>query len=322
MSIGKFVAAMEAMFRRPMKAKTEEDMANDFRRDDVLAMMIAMDSQSATGEGVITNDFIAGLTGKFPDVFLPGWAVVDPWKGKAALQELERAISDLKLTGAKWMPILQAFYPHEHRFYPFWDLCQSLGAPVLIHGGTTALGQGMEGGGGLKLDYARPIPCIDSIAADFPRLTIVIAHPAWPWTEEAIAVLVHTKNVFMDISGWRPRYIPQALKTEMNRRLQDKILYGSDYPGWSSGQCLDELLIEGIKDNDPRAPPRGQGQARAGRAASGEDKIMMSLPLYRYALAWDKLSSRSTHSEGRDAITALGCRAPCCATARRNSGSG
>jgi len=190
-SIGKFVAAMEAMFRRPMKAKTEEDMANDFRRDDVLAMMIAMDSQSATGEGVITNDFIAGLTGKFPDVFLPGWAVVDPWKGKAALQELERAISDLKLTGAKWMPILQAFYPHEHRFYPFWDLCQSLGAPVLIHGGTTALGQGMEGGGGLKLDYARPIPCIDSIAADFPRLTIVIAHPAWPWTEEAIAVLVH-----------------------------------------------------------------------------------------------------------------------------------
>ena len=83
----------------------------------------------------------------------------------------------LKLTGAKWMPILQAFYPHEQRFYPFWDLCQSLGAPVLIHGGTTALGQGMEGGGGLKLDYARPMPCIDAIAADFPKLTIVIAHP-------------------------------------------------------------------------------------------------------------------------------------------------
>lgn len=247
-SIGKFVAALEAMFGKPIRAKTEEEMADDFRRDDVLAMMIAMDAQSSTGEGIVSNDFVASLTAKFPDVFLPGWAVVDPWKGAHALQELERAIRTLGLTGAKWMPILQAFYPNDRRFYPFWDLCQSLGAPVLIHCGTTALGQGMEGGGGLKLDYARPIPAIDAIAADFPRLTIVMAHPSWPWTEEAIAVLIHKKNVFMDISGWRPKYIPQALKAEMNRRLQDKILYGSDYPAWSSAQCLDELQMEGLKD--------------------------------------------------------------------------
>ena len=43
-SIGKFIAAMEAMFGKPIKAKTEEEMADDFRRDDVLAMMIAMDA--------------------------------------------------------------------------------------------------------------------------------------------------------------------------------------------------------------------------------------------------------------------------------------
>ncbi len=246
-SIGKFVAALEAMLNRPMKAKTAEEMADDFRREDVLAMMIAMDAQSATAEGVISNDFIAELTARFPDVFLPGWAVVDPWKGALALQELERSLRTLGLTGAKWMPILQAFYPHDRRFYPFWDLCQSLGAPVLIHCGTTALGQGMDGGGGLKLDYARPVPAIDSIAADFPRLTIVMAHPAWPWTDEAIAVLLHKRNVYMDISGWRPRYIPAQLKVEMTRRLQDKIMYGSDYPGWSTGQCLDELEMEGVK---------------------------------------------------------------------------
>ena len=248
-SIGKYMAALEAMLGRPMRAKTEEEMAEDFRRDDVLAMMIAMDAQSETGEGVITNDYIAGLTARFPDVFLPGWAVVDPWKGKLALQELERSIRDLGLTGAKWMPILQGFYPHDRRFYPFWDLCQSLGAPVLIHTGTTAIGSGMDGGGQLKLDYARPIPCIDNIAADFPKLTIVMAHPAWPWTEEAIAVLLHKKNVFIDVSGWRPKYIPAPLKAEMNRRLQDKVLYGSDYPGWSAAQCLDELQMEGLKDS-------------------------------------------------------------------------
>ncbi|OGA17564.1 MAG: hypothetical protein A3I01_11385 [Betaproteobacteria bacterium RIFCSPLOWO2_02_FULL_65_24] len=247
-SIGRYMAALETMLGRKLRAKTDEEMADDFRRDDVLAMVIAMDAQAETGEGVISNDYIASLTARFPDVFLPGWAVVDPWKGKLALRELERAIRELKLTGAKWMPILQGFYPHDHRFYPFWDLCQSLGAPVLIHSGTTAIGAGMEGGGGLKLDYARPLPCIDNIAADFPRLTIVMAHPAWPWTEEAIAVLLHKPNVFLDVSGWRPKYIPAPLKAEMNRRLQDKLLYGSDYPGWSPAQCLDELQMEGLKD--------------------------------------------------------------------------
>ncbi len=246
-STGIFMEMRDEMLHREIKSKTEEEMADDFRRDDVLSMMIAMDAQSSTGQGVITNDFVAGLTQKFPDVFLPGWAVVDPWKGKLALQELERSIRTLRLTGAKWMPILQAFYPNDQRFYPFWDLCQSLGVPVLIHAGTTALGQGMDGGGGLKLDYSRPIPGIDAVAADFPKLTVVMAHPAWPWTEEAIAVVLHKKNVFLDVSGWRPKYIPQPLKHEMNRRLQDKILFGSDYPAWSPGQYLDELQMEGLK---------------------------------------------------------------------------
>jgi predicted TIM-barrel fold metal-dependent hydrolase len=241
---GIYAAALEAMLGRKTVNKTEAEMADDFRRDDVFAMMIAWDAQSTTGQGIISNDFVANLTKKFPDVFLPGWAVVDPWKGKIALAELDRAIRDLGLKGPKWMPILQAFYPNDRRFYPFWDLCQSLGAPILVHTGTTAIGQGMEGGAGLKLDFARPMPCIDQVAADFPKLTIVMAHPAWPWTEEAIAILLHKPNVFMDISGWRPRYIPQVLKYEMGRRLQDKIIYGSDYPGWSPGQCLDELEIE------------------------------------------------------------------------------
>ncbi len=281
-SLGRFGVAFEAMFGK-LVPKTVDEMADDFRRDDVMCMMIAMDAESETGEPAIPNDFIAGLTQAHPDVFLPGWAVVDPWKGKAALAELERAIGKLGMIGPKWMPIMQGFYPHDRRFYPFWDLCQSLGAPILTHCGTTAIGAGLDGGGGLKLDYARPIPCIDTIAADFPRLTIVMAHPSWPWTEEAIAVLLHKKNVYMDISGWRPKYIPAPLKHEMNRRLQDKILFGSDYPGWSPGQCLDELEMEGLRPGvaekiflqecNARAEAGRQGRAggtsRKGKVESG-----------------------------------------------------
>ena len=33
----------------------------------------------------------------------------------------------------------------------------------------------------------------------------------------------------------------------MQRRLQDKVLFGSDYPGWSPAQCCDEWEMQGFK---------------------------------------------------------------------------
>jgi len=77
-----------------------------------------------------------------------------------------------------------------------------------------------------------------------------MAHPAWPWTEEAIAILLHKPNVFMDISGWRPRYIPEVLKYEMGRRLQDKIIYGSEaplfHPQWALRAFMDFQIPEDL----------------------------------------------------------------------------
>jgi uncharacterized protein len=244
---GVFSDSLAKLLHVEYKAKTEEEMANDFRRENVLAMMIAWDAATATGDPVITNDWVASLTTKFPDVFLPGWAVIDPWKGKAALHELERAITQLGLKGAKFQPPVQAFHPHDRRFFPIWDLLQSLGAPVLIHSGTTALGTGLPGGRGVQLKYGRPIPGLDDVAANFPRLTIIAAHPGWPWHEELIAVLVHKNNVFFEVSGWRPKFIPEPIKQQMHNRLQDKVMFGSDYPGWGIDQCLVELEREGFK---------------------------------------------------------------------------
>ena len=121
-----------------------------------------------------------------------------------------------------------------------------LGSPALFHSGFAAAGIGMPGGGGMKLKYAAPIPHIDDIAADFPGLTVIMAHPAWPWVEEQIAVALHKPNVYIDLSGWAPRYIPQQLIHEANTRLQDKVLFGSDFPylppdRWLSG--FDQLEI-------------------------------------------------------------------------------
>jgi uncharacterized protein len=242
-----FIPAAQRMFPGRFEAHADEDIANDFRRDDVIAIPIAWDSQHGTGGTVFTNGQLANLCSRFPDVFIPGWAMVDPWRGRKGLEEIEHAIKDLGLLGVKYQPPVQAFCPSDRQFYPIWDLLQSLGAPVLIHTGTTAIGAGEPGGLGFKLDYARPIPHIDTIAADFPRLNIVAAHPGWPWTEELIAVALHKKNVSIDVSGWSPKYVPQPLKHDMQRRLRDKVMFGSDYPGWSPGQCCDEWEMEGFK---------------------------------------------------------------------------
>jgi uncharacterized protein len=87
---------------------------------------------------------------------------------------------------------------------------------------------------------------LDNIAADFPRLNIVAAHPGWPWTDELIATALHKKNISIDISGWTIKHFPATLKYDMSRRLQDKILFGSDYPGWSPGQSCDEWEMAGF----------------------------------------------------------------------------
>ena len=242
-----FMPAAQRMFAGRFSARPDEQIAADYRRDDVLAMPIAWDSAHGTGDPVFENETLAELSQRFPDVFLPGWAMVDPWRGRAGLQAIEHAIKVLGLKGVKYQPPVQAFAPSDRQFYPIWDLLQSLGAPVLIHCGTTAIGANEPGGLGFKLEYARPIPHLDNIAADFPRLNIVAAHPGWPWTEELIVVALHKRNVSLDISGWTPKYIPAALKHDMARRLQDKVMFGSDYPGWSPGQSCDEWEMEGFK---------------------------------------------------------------------------
>jgi predicted TIM-barrel fold metal-dependent hydrolase len=112
---------------------------------------------------------------------------------------------------------------------PLFDYLSSLNAAVMIDVGTTGMGAGMPGGMGAKIRHAHP-SAIDELAADFPHLTIIAAHPGWPWVEEMTAVALHKGNVFWEMSGWAPKHFPAQLKTDIRARLQDKVMFGSDYP--------------------------------------------------------------------------------------------
>lgn len=227
-TLGPYAKAAERYFRTEVKLKDIDQLAEDYARVDMIGVLLAWDAETATGLPPLGNDYIAAIVARYPQQFI-GFASVDPHKGKAAVKEIERAVKDLGLGGAKFHPGVQAFYPNDPAFYPLMEKIQELGIPALFHTGTNGLGAGTPGGMGIKMDYTRPI-YLDSLAADFPGLTIIGAHPSWPWHEEMLAAMQHKTNLYNDLSGWVPKRIPEVLLRTAATRMQDRFLFGSDYP--------------------------------------------------------------------------------------------
>lgn len=221
----------------------EGEFAAMLEKLDVKAILVSVDAESATGQPGTTNDHIAALVRDHPQAFLAGYACVDPWKGKAAVIEIERAAKTLGLRGVKFHPILQAFSVNDRRFYPIYEVCSSLRLPIQFHTGVTGVGMGMKGSG-IRLKYGHPL-ALDDVAADFPDLTIIASHPSWPWQDEMIMVLLHKPNVVNELSGWSPKYFTPALKAEIAGRLQDKFLFGSDYPALTHERLFRDWEAEG-----------------------------------------------------------------------------
>jgi uncharacterized protein len=229
--------AMDAYFRSASRPQNVAEVAEKYRDLDMFGVLLWIDAGTVDGEPPIGNDYLASAVREHADRFV-GFGSVDPWRGKEAVNEAERCSRELGLRGLKFHASVQRFYPNDRRFYPLWQTCSDLGLIVLFHSGTTGVGAGLPGGDGIKLDYARPIPYMDDIAADFPNLQIIMAHPAFPWQDEQLAMLVHKPNVYMDISGWSPKYFSPLLIQYANTLLRDKVLFGSDYPALTPERWL------------------------------------------------------------------------------------
>jgi predicted TIM-barrel fold metal-dependent hydrolase len=218
----------ERFFRGPWTHEDLDATAERYAALDTLAVLLGADAETTTSVPAYPNDHLAAACRKHPDRFI-GFAGIDPWKGEQAIRELERCVRELGLKGAKFHPGRQQFYPNDTRFYPLFETASALGVPVLFHTGMMAAGAGTPGGRGVRLDYTRPI-YLDHLAADFPQLTIIAAHPSWPWADEGLALARHKANVFLDLSGYSPKYIPPQYIQFANTLLQDQMVFGSDYP--------------------------------------------------------------------------------------------
>jgi uncharacterized protein len=225
---GEYLAWAKTYFKGGMHDVVSlDDTAEMYRSKHMMCVLLGKDARTNTGLPAISNDSIARAVLEHPDVFI-GFGAVDPQMGKWAVNEVHR-IAALGLRGLKLQPIVQGFFPDDSQYYPVYEAAQELGLVTLFHTGTTGIGAGAPGGMGLKLKYGRPIH-LDDVAADFPDLTIIAAHPGVPWTEELLAIAVHKANVYVDMSGWAPKYFPKPFVHDARTRLQDKMLFGTDWP--------------------------------------------------------------------------------------------
>ena len=207
------------------------DLAAYYRERKIAAVIFTVDSESEVGHWRINNEEIAEVAAENNDVLIP-FASIDPAKGKMGEREARRLIEDFGVRGFKFHPSSQGFFPNDRKAYGLYEVIQEFKLPALFHSGQTGVGARMRGGMGIRLKYSNPM-YLDDVAVDFPDMPIIIAHPSFPWQDEALAVATHKPNVYIDLSGWSPKYFPTNLVQYANTLLNDRVMFGSDFPALS-----------------------------------------------------------------------------------------
>jgi predicted TIM-barrel fold metal-dependent hydrolase len=238
-SQGPYVEALSKYWGKEWTPRTEDEVVADVRSHDVEAVLVAFDIESLTGAAPCSNEYVASLSKKYPDAFIGAWGAVDPLKGAAAIDEAIDAVREHGVIGFHFHPIMGHFAVDDPALDPLFETIAGLRVPVMIDVGTTGMGAGMPGGMGARIEHARPL-AVDNLAARFPSLTIIAAHPGWPWVDEMTAVALHKGNVFWELSGWAPKYFPPSLVRDARGRLRDKVMFGSDHPSMPYDRILRE----------------------------------------------------------------------------------
>lgn len=240
------IDAANSYFKVETQRPTLDEIADYYRERHMAAVVFTVDAETALGHSPIDSFDIAEGASRNNDVLIP-FGSVDPLQPKKALEKAQRLISEMGVRGFKFHPTVQNFDPRDQSLFPLYALIEEAGIPALFHTGQTGIGAGTPGGSGLRTSLSNPM-LLDEVAAQFPHLQIIMAHPSVPWQDEAIAVATHKSNTWIDLSGWSPKYFPEALVRQANSLLQDKVLFGSDFPLLTPDRWMKDFENLTIKD--------------------------------------------------------------------------
>lgn len=193
------------------------------------AVLTTLDCSTAHGAKIIPNEVLAQVVAKSDR--LVGLASVDP-SDSSAPQALEHAVENLGLKGLNLDPALQQFHVADERVaFPLYEKANQLGISVTFQ-------MGLNWSPLARLGDANPV-ALERVAATFPNLRIVIAHCAWPYTMEALALAIKYPNIYLDTAilfSGRPEsslaavYVNQFGLDVVEASLREKIVFASDYP--------------------------------------------------------------------------------------------
>ena len=221
------------------------EIAAYYRSRKIGCVVFSVDER-LTGRPQVPNDEVLALAAENADIMI-AFSSVDPTRGADAVAEARRLIK-AGTRGFKLHPPVQQFHPNDRAVYPFYEVINEARLPVIFHTGHSGIGTGMPGGGGIRLKYGNPMD-IDDVAVDFPDMPIVLAHPSFPWQDEALSICLHKPQVFIDLSGWSPKYFPPSLIQYANTLLRQKMLFGSDFPFITPERWLADFEKTSIRED-------------------------------------------------------------------------
>jgi predicted TIM-barrel fold metal-dependent hydrolase len=217
----------------------------DYYRSRKIACVVFPVDETLTGRPVVSNDSVAEFAAENSDIAI-AFASINPNRGKQGVEEARKLLAAGKIQGLKLHPPIQQFSPNDRIAYPLYEVFAEARLPVIFHTGHSGIGSGMPGGGGVRLKYGNPMP-IDDVAVDFPEMPIIMAHPSFPWQDEALSICLHKPQVYIDLSGWSPKYFSPNLIQYANTLLKHKVLFGSDYPMITPDRWLADFEKIGIR---------------------------------------------------------------------------
>jgi predicted TIM-barrel fold metal-dependent hydrolase len=228
-------------------AERDWNVLADYYRSRQIGCVVFTVDERITGRPQVSNDAVAEFAARNSDIAF-AFASLDPARGADAVREARRLVASGLVRGLKLHPPLQQFSPNDRVAYPLYEVFAEARLPVLFHTGHSGIGTGMPGGGGIRLKYGNPMP-IDDVAVDFPEMPIILAHPSFPWQDEAISICLHKPQVYIDLSGWSPKYFSPTLIQYANTLLKSKVLFGSDYPLLTPDRWLADFEKIGIRED-------------------------------------------------------------------------
>jgi predicted TIM-barrel fold metal-dependent hydrolase len=204
------------------------------------AVVFPVDAERMLGRPAVPNEEVAEIAAANDDVLIP-FGSVDPARAGGPMI-VRRLVEQHGTRGFKFHPSLQEFYPNDSAVYPLYAELEAQQVPVIFHTGQSG------GGNRVRLKYSDPL-YLDDVAVDFPNLKIVMAHPSFPWQDVALSIASRRENVYIDLSGWSPKYFPAQLVQYSNTLLKQKVLFGSDYPVIPPLKWLEDFAASDFRES-------------------------------------------------------------------------